>query len=61
VVETADGLFGLSAVVELNEGKAAWLTAFSISRERDISQGADGGEVLSQLRFSDIIRKIPNE
>jgi hypothetical protein len=60
VIETADGLIGLSAVFELKKSEAALLTGFPVSRNRQVRKWANSGEVLSQLRFGDIERKIPD-
>jgi hypothetical protein len=60
-VELLNGLFGVPAILELDEREAARTARFTIDRQHDLRRRGDGAEVRAKISFSGGVRQIAHE
>src|SRR5262249_37155453 len=60
-VELLDRLFGVAAVLELDEREAARPSRFTVDRQDDLSRRRHGAEIRSQVGFRGAVSEITDE
>ena len=60
-VEALDGLLGVRAIDEFDEGESPRTSGLPIDRQHDLRRRRHGAEVTAQIRFSGAVGEITDE